>query len=53
MNRIAGSPSASRASREYNVSRKTIIRDLRDLIHRRQLPAGIYPEWNEELGAGD
>ncbi|MBL9137146.1 MAG: response regulator [Verrucomicrobiales bacterium] len=43
-------PNISLFSREYQVSRKTIIRDLRDLIQRGQLPAEIYPEWQTELG---
>lgn len=43
-------PNISLFSREYQVSRKTIIRDLRDLIQRGQLPAEIYPEWQSELG---
>ena len=30
------------------MTRKTIIRDLQDLIKRGQLPAEIYPEWNQE-----
>ena len=31
---------------QYRVARKTIIRDLQDLIRRRQLDPAIYPEWN-------
>ncbi len=41
-------PNISRLSREFNVSRKTIIRDLQDLIQRGQLPAEIYLEWNQD-----
>ena len=41
-------PNISSLSREFNVSRKTIIRDLHDLIKRGQLPEEIYPEWNQE-----
>jgi CheY-like chemotaxis protein len=41
-------PNISAFAREFNVSRKTIIRDLRDLIGRGQLPAAVYPEWEQE-----
>jgi len=44
----AARPNISELSREFNVARKTIIRDLQDLIKRGQLPAEIYPEWNQE-----
>lgn len=43
-------PNISQFSRDYRVSRKTIIRDLRDLIQRGQLAAEVYPEWQRELG---
>jgi DNA-binding NtrC family response regulator len=41
-------PNISGLAREFNVSRKTIIRDLQDLIQRGQLPEEIYPEWQQE-----
>jgi len=41
-------PSISGLAREFNVARKTIIRDLQDLIKRGQLPGEIYPEWNQD-----
>jgi CheY-like chemotaxis protein len=41
-------PNISALAREFNVSRKTIIRDLQDLIGRGQLPSGLYPEWQQE-----
>ena len=41
-------PNISGLAREFNVSRKTIIRDLQDLIRRGQLPEEIYPEWRQE-----
>jgi CheY-like chemotaxis protein len=41
-------PNISALSRSYHVSRKTIIRDLRELIHRGQLDAAIYPEWESD-----
>jgi DNA-binding NtrC family response regulator len=42
-------PNISSLAREFNVSRKTIIRDLQDLIQRGQLAEEIYPEWNQEV----
>ncbi len=42
-------PNISGLSREFNVSRKTIIRDLQDLIRRGQLPEEAYPEWKQEV----
>jgi DNA-binding NtrC family response regulator len=45
-------PNISALSREFRVSRKTIIRDLRDLIRRGQLAPERYPEWKDDL-AGD
>ncbi|MEW6304192.1 MAG: response regulator [Verrucomicrobiota bacterium] len=38
-------PNISHLAREFNVSRKTIHRDLHDLIQRGQLDASLYPEW--------
>lgn len=46
-------PNISGFARELNVSRKTIIRDLHDLIRRGQLPQEIYPEWQQETVAED
>jgi len=40
-------PNVSALARDYRVSRKTIIRDLRDLIQRGQLPEEMFPEWNQ------
>jgi two-component system KDP operon response regulator KdpE len=40
-------PNISALSRSFNVSRKTIIRDLQDLIRRGQLPEDAYPEWKQ------
>jgi DNA-binding response OmpR family regulator len=44
----AARPNISELARDFNVARKTIIRDLQDLIQRGQLPEEIYPEWNQE-----
>ena len=43
-------PNISRLSEEFHCSRKTIIRDLQDLIQRGQLAPEVYPEWNSEVG---
>jgi DNA-binding NtrC family response regulator len=46
-------PNVSALARDYNVSRKTIIRDLRELIQRDQLPGAVYPEWNQPEADGE
>ena len=38
-------PNISALARQFNVARRTIIRDLQELIRRRELPADIYPKW--------
>jgi DNA-binding NtrC family response regulator len=38
-------PNISALSREYGVARRTIIRDLQELIRRGQLKPEVYPEW--------
>jgi DNA-binding NtrC family response regulator len=38
-------PNISALAREFAVARRTIIRDLQELIRRGQLSADIYPEW--------
>jgi transcriptional antiterminator len=37
-------PNITNLSAEYRVARKTIIRDLQDLIRRGQLDPAVYPE---------
>ncbi len=52
LKRLRGSgdrPNISRLSRDCRVSRRTIIRDLRELIQRGQLDAAVYPEFKQEL----
>lgn len=44
-------PNISALAREYEVGRKTIIRDLHDLIRRGQLDARVYPEWKTAAAA--
>jgi len=38
-------PNISALSREFKVARRTIIRDLQELIRRGQLKPDVYPEW--------
>ncbi len=38
-------PNISSLAREFRVARRTIIRDLQELIRRGELRAEIYPEW--------
>jgi len=38
-------PNISVLARQFNVARRTIIRDLQELIRRGELPASVYPEW--------
>jgi DNA-binding NtrC family response regulator len=41
-----GRPNISELARKHNVARKTIIRDLQDLIRRGQLKPEAYPKWD-------
>jgi DNA-binding NtrC family response regulator len=38
-------PNISALAREFGVARRTIIRDLQELIRRGQLRPEVYPEW--------
>ena len=38
-------PNISALAREFGVARRTVIRDLQELIRRGQLDPEIYPEW--------
>lgn len=52
LKRLRGSDdrsNVSQLSRDFKVSRKTIIRDLRDLIQRHQLDPAVYPQWKNDL----
>jgi len=42
-------PNISALAREFNVARRTIIRDLQELIRRGQLKSEVYPDW-QQLG---
>jgi len=41
-------PNISALAREFNVARRTIIRDLQELIRRGHLKPEVYPEWENE-----
>ena len=45
-------PNISALAREYRVARRTIIRDLQELIRRGQIKPEVYPEW-EDAAAED
>ena len=48
-------PNISALARQFHVARRTIIRDLQELIRRGQLEPEVYPEWEnpaEEQGEG-
>ena len=53
LRRASTKPNISHLAGEYGVARKTIIRDLQDLIRRGQLDAAVYPEWNSPAAPGD
>ena len=38
-------PNISALAREFKVSRRTIIRDLQELVRRGELKPAVYPEW--------
>jgi DNA-binding NtrC family response regulator len=46
-------PNISALAREFKVARRTIIRDLQELIRRGQLKAEVYPEWENPTGGED
>lgn len=41
-------PNISALAREFQVARRTIIRDLQEMIRRGQLDAAVYPKWEAE-----
>ncbi|MBA4147964.1 MAG: response regulator [Verrucomicrobia bacterium] len=45
-------PNISALARKFRVARKTIIRDLQELIRRGEIRPEVYPEW-ESPGNGD
>jgi DNA-binding NtrC family response regulator len=43
-------PNISALAREFRVARRTIIRDLQELIRRGQINPSVYPEWQSDPG---
>lgn len=41
-------PNISALARRFKVARRTIIRDLHELIRRGELPVEVYPKWETE-----
>jgi ActR/RegA family two-component response regulator len=41
----AARPNISALARRFNVARRTIIRDLQELIRRGQVKEDVYPKW--------
>lgn len=41
----SGRPNISALARQFRVARKTIIRDLHELIRRGEIQPEVYPEW--------
>ena len=41
----SGRPNVSALARQFRVARRTIIRDLQELIRRGQLPPEAFPKW--------
>jgi len=48
VSKIKERPNISALAREFRVARRTIIRDLQELIRRGQLNPAVYPEWEQE-----
>lgn len=46
-------PNISALSRQFNVARRTIIRDLQEMIRRGQLKPEVYPEWENPTADGE
>jgi DNA-binding NtrC family response regulator len=42
-------PNISALAREYRVARRTIIRDLQEMIRRGELNPSVYPKWDAEI----
>jgi DNA-binding NtrC family response regulator len=46
-------PNISALARQFHVARRTIIRDLQELIRRGQLQPEVYPEWENPAEPGE
>ena len=53
LRKAATKPNITHLASEHRVARKTIIRDLQDLIRRGQLDLAVYPEWNAPNAGAD
>jgi hypothetical protein len=40
-------PNVSALARQFRVARRTIIRDLQELIRRGELPPDVFPKWEQ------
>ena len=47
-----GRPNVSALARQFRVARRTIIRDLQELIRRGEVPQEVFPKW-EQANAED
>jgi DNA-binding NtrC family response regulator len=48
LSRTGERPNISALSRGFNVARRTIIRDLQELIRRGELAPEVYPKWQSD-----
>jgi len=46
-------PNISALARRFRVARRTIIRDLQELIRRGEIPSMVYPKWESALDEGE
>ena len=46
-------PNISALSRQFKVARRTIIRDLQELIRRGELGPEVYPRWQSDDEEGE
>jgi DNA-binding NtrC family response regulator len=46
-------PNVSALARQFKVARRTIIRDLQELIRRGQLDPNVFPKWEEDDGGDE
>jgi DNA-binding NtrC family response regulator len=46
-------PNISGLARQFKVARRTIIRDLQELIRRGELDPEVYPKWQSDEGGSD
>lgn len=49
LGRSRARPNISELARQFNVARRTIIRDLQELIRRGQVKPEVYPEWEKPV----